>query len=79
MTRKWVAILAASAASVCGAFAGTASADSSQAGCQAYGQFIAGTAQAPGNAGQDIVAATATSGAGAVAALSEVLRQGTCP
>jgi hypothetical protein len=79
MTRKWVAILAASAACVCGLFAGTASADTSQAGCQAYGQFIAATAQAPGNAGQEIVAATATSGAGAVAALSEVLRQATCP
>jgi hypothetical protein len=51
----------------------------SQPGCQTYGQFIAATAQAPGNAGHDLVAATATSGPGEVAALSEVLRQATCP
>ena len=38
-------ILAVGAASVCAAFAGAASAETSQGGCQGYGAFVSTTAQ----------------------------------
>jgi hypothetical protein len=80
--RKWLVILAVGGASVCGAFAGAASAESSQAGCQAYGAFVADTAQTlnsaqPGGGGA-FVSGIATSGAGAVADTATFLKQLTC-
>ena len=58
------------------AWAVPASADQSDAGCQAYGALVAGFAQ------QGIVGGTvsgvATSGAGAVADLAASLKQATC-
>jgi hypothetical protein len=80
---KWAAILAVSAALACAAFAGTAKADTSQAGCQAYGAFVAGTAQTlnsastPGGGGA-FVSGIATSGAGALADTATYLKQQTC-
>ena len=71
--RKFAVILVVGAGLV---WAAPASADQSQAGCQAYGQFIAGAAQAGVVGG--IVSGVATSGPGAVADLSASLRQGTC-
>jgi len=75
--RKAIAVVVVTAASVCGALAGTASADSSHAGCQAYGAFVASAVQAsvPGGA---IVSGIATSGSGAVAAFAQTLKQVTC-
>jgi hypothetical protein len=68
---------------MCAAFAGTASADTAQSGCQAYGAFVAGTAQAlnspgtPGGGGA-FVSGIATSGAGALAGTVTYLKQLTC-
>jgi hypothetical protein len=76
-------LLAVGAAAACAAFAGTASADTSQAGCQAYGAFVANTAHAlggpenPGGGGA-FVSGIATSGAGALAGTVTVLKQQTC-
>lgn len=54
-----------------------ATADSSHAGCQAYGQFVAQALQAnvPGGA---IVSEIATSGPGVEAAFALTLKQGAC-
>jgi hypothetical protein len=75
--RKLVAAVVVTAASVCGALAGTASADSSHAGCQVYGAFVASAVQAnvPGGA---VVSGIATSGPGAAPAFVESLKQATC-
>jgi hypothetical protein len=84
MVRKWGAILATTAAAACGALAGTASADAPQAGCQAYGAFVAETAQTlnsastPGGGGA-FVSGIATSGPGALADTATFLKQLTCP
>jgi hypothetical protein len=81
--RMWIAILAMSVAAVFSVLAGTASADQSQAGCQAYGAFVADTAQTlkgpqtPGGAGQ-FVSGIATSGPGAVAGTATFLKTLTC-
>lgn len=78
---KWPVVLAvATAASA--AVAGTANADTSQAGCQAYGAFVADSVKAfntgsPGGAGA-FVSGVATSGAGAVADTAAFLKQLTC-
>ncbi len=58
------------------AFASSASADQSQAGCQAYGEFVAGAAQT-GQAGA-FVSGLATSGPGAVAGFAAGLKLTTC-
>lgn len=59
-----------------------ANAEPSQAGCQAYGEFVADTAQTlngatPGGGGQ-FVSGVATSGPGAIADLVPSLKQLTC-
>jgi hypothetical protein len=78
--RKWASILAIGAVL---AFAGTAGADSSQAGCQAYGEFVKTTAQTlnspdtPGGGGA-FISGLATSGAGAVADTAAFLKQQSC-
>jgi hypothetical protein len=76
--RRWAAILAISAASTCGAFAGTASADTSQAGCQAYGAAVASAVQANVPAGA-FVSGVATSGPGAAPMFVQGFKQSTCP
>jgi hypothetical protein len=58
------------------AWAVPASADQSQAGCQAYGAFLASGAQGVGLGG--VVSGVATSGPGQVAATSLFLRELTC-
>jgi hypothetical protein len=75
--RRLAAILAISAVSMCGAFAGTATADTSQAACQAYGAAVASAVQAniPGGA---VVSGIATSGPGAAPAFVESFKQATC-
>jgi hypothetical protein len=75
--RKSMAVVVVSVASVCGALAGTASADSSNAGCQAYGAFVASAVQGnvPGGA---VVSGIATSGPGAAPAFVEMFKQMTC-
>jgi hypothetical protein len=76
-------ILAVGAAAACAAFAGSASADTGRAGCQAYGAFVADTAHTlggadnPGGGGQ-FVSGIATSGAGALSGTVTVLKQQTC-
>lgn len=76
-------ILAVGAASACAAFAGAASAHTSQAGCQGYGVFVSTTAQSlngpesPGGGGA-FVSGIATSGAGALAGTVTVLKQLSC-
>ena len=80
--RRWTAILATSVAAA-SAFAGTASADSSQAGCQAYGAFVSETAHTlnsattPGGGGA-FISGIATSDAGALADTATFLKQLTC-
>ena len=59
-----------------------ASAEPSQAGCQAWGEFVSDTAQTlngatPGGGGQ-FVSGVATSAPGAIADLVPVLKQSTC-
>ena len=58
------------------AWAVPASAARPQAGCQAYGAFLASNAQGVGLGG--VVSGVATSGPGEVAATSLFLRQLTC-
>ena len=76
-------ILAVGAASVCAAFAGAASAETSQGGCQGYGAFVSTTAQSlngpetPGGGGA-FVSGIATSGAGALASTVTLLKQQSC-
>ncbi len=83
MKRKWIAILATSAAFTCAASAGSASADTTQAGCQAYGAFVRETAQTlnsastPGGGGA-FISGIATSGPGALADTGTYLKQLTC-
>jgi hypothetical protein len=59
------------------AWAGSASADQSNAGCQAYGAFVATAVQSNVPGGQ-VVSGIATSGPGAVAGFAETLKQATC-
>ena len=59
-------------------WAGAASADQSQAGCQAYGALVAGAVQANIPGGQ-IVSGIASTGPGAVAAFAASIKQTTCP
>lgn len=54
----------------------SASASSGHAGCQAYGQFVAAAARGTGIG--DLVAPVATSRPGALAELSESLRDSSC-
>lgn len=83
VVKRWAAIVATGAASVCVAFTGTATAATPQAGCQAYGAFVAGTAQTlnspgtPGGGGA-FISGIATSGPGAVAGTATFLKQQTC-
>jgi hypothetical protein len=83
MTRKWKAILATSAACACAVSAGAARANTTQAGCQAYGAFIEQTAQTlntpstPGGGGA-FISAIATSSPGALADTGTYLKQQTC-
>jgi hypothetical protein len=76
--RRGIAILAVAAALLCGVIAGSARADSSNAGCQAYGAFVASAVQAnvPGGA---IVSGIARSGPGAVPTFAGSIKQVTCP
>jgi len=81
MTKKSQLAVALAAAVSC-AFAGTANADTSNAGCQAYGAFVSSTAQTlngaqPGGGGA-FISGIATSGAGAVAATATYLKGLTC-
>jgi hypothetical protein len=61
----------------------SASADQSQAGCQAYGAFVSDTAQTlngpttPGGGGE-FISGIATSGPGAAAGTATFLKQLTC-
>ena len=71
------------AAAALGASAAPAHAQTSQAGCQAYGAFVADTAQAlnspatPGGGGA-FISGIATSQPGALAATGTFLKQLTC-
>jgi hypothetical protein len=60
------------------ASAATAGADQSQAGCQAYGAFVAAAVQANIPGGQ-IVSGIATSAPGAVASFAASAKQASCP
>jgi hypothetical protein len=71
--RKSAAVLVVGAAL---AWAVPASADGTQAGCQAYGEFVAGVAQT--GTGGTFVSGIATSGSGAVADFAASLKQTTC-
>jgi hypothetical protein len=71
--RKSAAVLVVGIAFV---WAVPATAGPSQAGCQAYGAFVAGAAQG-GDAGA-FVSGIATSGSGAVADFAASLKQTTC-
>jgi hypothetical protein len=72
--KKYAAVLVVVAAL---AGAGSASADQSSAGCQAYGQLVAGAVQAsiPGGA---VVSSIATSEPGAVPVFAGGLKQAVC-
>jgi ABC-type uncharacterized transport system permease subunit len=54
----------------------SASADGSQAGCQAYGEAIAGGAQSGGLG--TLISSVATSESGAVAGVVVIVKQATC-
>jgi hypothetical protein len=80
--RKKTQLIVAVAAAVSAAFAGTANADTSAAGCQAYGAFVSNTVQAlngaqPGGGGA-FISGIATSGPGAVAGTATYLKGVTC-
>jgi hypothetical protein len=81
--RTLTATLLISAACAYGVFAAPANAATSQAGCQAYGAFVAGTAQTlnsastPGGGGA-FISGIATSDAGALASTATFLKQQTC-
>lgn len=72
-SRKAIALLVAGLAL---AGPAAASADAGHAGCQAYGQFVAGAARGMGIG--SLVAPVATSRPGALAELSQSLRDATC-
>jgi len=74
LVRKIAAVLIVGAAL---AWTASASADQSQAGCQAYGAFVAGAVQANVPGGQ-VVSGVAHSGPGAVAAFAASAKQTTC-
>lgn len=82
--RRLAALVAAGATSACAVFAGTAGADVSQSGCQAYGQFVAQTAhtlnsaETPGGGGA-FISGIAASDPGALADTATYLKQLTCP
>jgi hypothetical protein len=82
--RWWAALLLICVASGFGAAAAPAHADTSQAGCQAYGAFVADTAHAlnsattPGGGGA-FISGIATSQPGALASTATFLKQQTCP
>ena len=75
MRKTAAGCIAVAAASLVWAF--PASADSSHAGCQAYGQFVAQALQenVPGGA---IVSSIATSGPGVESAFGLTLKRGAC-
>jgi len=81
--KKCAFIVATGVAAACAALAGTARAGTAQAGCQAYGGFVAATAQGlnsadtPGGGGA-FISGIATSGTGAVADTATFLKQLTC-
>ena len=72
--KKWIALAVALVAL---AWVMPASADQSNAGCQAYAAFVASAVQASVPGGQ-VVSSIATSGPGAVASFAETLKQATC-
>ncbi len=72
--KRWIALAVAFVAL---AWVVPASADPSNAGCQAYGAFVSSAVQSNVPGGQ-VVSGIATSGSGAVAVFAETLKQATC-